>query len=358
MSATRPLIIAEAGVNHNGSLDLALELVDAAAEAGADVVKFQTFRSDLLVTTGAPKAAYQVRQTGAQKSQAEMLEALELGEQAFRRILMRCTEKRIEFLSTPFDEDSVGMLVERLGVKRLKVSSGDATNGPLLLRMAQTGLPVILSTGMCSMDEIREALGVLACGYLGETPSSRNAIRQMFGGEASQRALRDKVTVLHCTTDYPTALEDVNLLAMDTIADALGLPVGYSDHTNGITVPIAAVARGACVIEKHFTLDRTMSGPDHAASLEPGELRAMVQAIDEVARCLGSRDKKPAASERRNAAVARRALFARVPINAGELLSSQNIAVRRPASGRSPMEYWDIVGKPATRGYTKDDAID
>lgn len=358
MSSKRCLVIAEAGVNHNGDLERALALVDAAAESGADTVKFQTFHADMLVTAEAPKAAYQVQQTGAGQSQAEMLKALELGPAAFRRIVDHCARRRLEFMSTPFDEPSVDFLAQDLGVKRLKVSSGDVTNGPLLLRMARTRLPMVMSTGMSTVTEIREALGVIAYGYLQSDRPSRAAFAESFASTEGQAVLARNVTLLHCTSDYPTAFSDVNLLAMDTIRTAFGLAVGYSDHTLGITVPIAAAARGACVIEKHFTLDRWLPGPDHAASLEPGELGAMVRAIRDITVCLGHSEKAPTASELLTAKVARRSLHAMHEIKAGEAFSSSNISPRRPAGGLSPMSYWDVLGTLAQRDYSANEAIE
>lgn len=352
------LVIAEVGVNHNGDVERAMDLVDAGADAGADAVKFQTFRADMLVTGAAPKADYQIRQTGARQTQAQMLEALELGREAFHRIGARCRKRGVEFMSTPFDEPSVDFLIDDLAVARLKVSSGDLTNGPLLLRMARAQVPIILSTGMSTIRQIADALGVLAFGFVEGDVPSRAAFAEALASTHGRRALEANVMILHCTSEYPTPFGDVNLRAMDTIRQAFGLKVGYSDHTVGITVPIAAVARGACAVEKHFTLDRMLPGPDHAASLEPRELKAMVEAIRQASQCLGSAEKAPTASELATAEAARRSLHAVRPIRTGEPFTADNIAALRPGTGRSPMEFWDVVGTRATRDYAAEEAID
>jgi N-acetylneuraminate synthase len=340
-------VIAEAGVNHNGDIARALELVDVAARCGADLVKFQTFRADAVVTPTAPKAAYQERQTGS-GSQLAMLRALELDEAAHRRLIARCAERGIGFLSTPFDRESVDLLV-RLGLRRLKVPSGELTNGPLLLHIARSGLPAIVSTGMATLAEVADALGVLAFGYTAreEAPASQPAFAAALTSEAGRAALAERVTLLHCTTEYPAPFADVNLRAMDTLAEAFGLPVGYSDHTPGIAVPIAAVARGARVIEKHVTLDRTLPGPDHKASLEPSELADMVAGIRAAEAALGSPLKEPAPSERGNIAIARRSLVAERAIRRGEALAIGAIGARRPGSGISPMQLWAVLGRRA-----------
>jgi N-acetylneuraminate synthase len=357
MTAGPCFVIAETGVNHNGELPLALRLIDAAAAAGADAVKFQTFRTELLTTASAPKAAYQIRQTGGDQSQSEMLKALELDEPDYREIAAHCRRVGIEFMSTPFDEPSVDMLVS-LGVGRLKVSSGDLTNGPLLLRMARTGLPIILSTGMGTLDDIRTALSVIAFGYLqGHAPGTQ-AFAQAFQSFEGQAALSQHVTLLHCTSDYPASPADVNLRAMTTIAESFRLPVGYSDHTAGTVVAIGAVARGATVVEKHITLDRSMPGPDHAASLEPGEFTEMVRSVRELEESLGSSEKKPTGPEQSTALVARRSLYASRAIQAGEIFTETHLACRRPCTGRSPMEYWDLIGTPSPRNYAPGEAIE
>lgn len=352
----RTFIIAEAGVNHNGSVARALDMVDAAAAAGADAIKFQTFSAGRLVTRHAAKAAYQAERTGA-GGQYEMLKALELAPGDFQSLARRCTERGLEFMSTPFDEESLALLAG-LGVRRIKIGSGDTTNAPLLLAAARTKLPVILSTGMCTLFEVRQALGVLACGYLGREELSRAAFCAAYAADEGRAALRGKATILHCTTSYPTPAKDVNLLAMDTLAGTFGLPVGYSDHTQGILVAMAAAARGAVVLEKHFTLDRSLPGPDHAASLLPGELAEMVRAVRVVNAALGRRDKAPAPAERENLAVARKSLVAAQAVAPGAALTSANMTVKRPGSGLSPFLYWELLGRPATRGYAPDELLD
>ncbi|MCK6453711.1 MAG: N-acetylneuraminate synthase [Alphaproteobacteria bacterium] len=358
MSAARTLIIAEAGVNHNGSLDRALALVDVAAEAGADIVKFQTFRAEALASAAAPKAAYQAANTGEAGAQLAMLRALELDEAAHRRLAAHAAARGIEFLSTAFDEASLDLVLS-LGVKRLKVPSGEITNAPLMLKMARSGLPILLSTGMADLGEIETALGVLAFGYAAppEAAPSAAAFRVARMGDAGKRALAERVTVLHCTSQYPAPVAEVNLRAMATIAQRFGLPVGYSDHTEGIAVATAAVALGAGVIEKHFTLDRTLPGPDHRASLEPGELKAMVAAIRAVELALGSPDKRPTPSERPNIAVARKSLVAARPIARGETFTPDNLTALRPGGGRSPLEYWSLIGQTAERDYATHEMI-
>ena len=356
--AERTLIIAEAGVNHNGSLDLAFELVDAGVAAGVDIVKFQTFKAEKLVTKTAEKADYQKDQTGAQESQFDMLKKLELSYDEFRQLADYCEKKGVEFLSTAFDTESLDFLVNTLGQKRLKVPSGEITNGPYLLAHAQTDCDIIMSTGMATLAEVETALGVLAFGYLQKTGApSLEAFREAFSSEEGQAALKNKITLLHCTSQYPTPFEDVNLKAMDTMRDHFGLSTGYSDHTQGITVPIAAVARGAAMIEKHYTLDRTMEGPDHAASLEPDELKAMTGAIHEVEKSLGSPEKKPSPSETSTIKVARKSLIAAKAISKGQTLEPDDIAIMRPGTGASPMEYWSRTGMPADQNYREGDPL-
>lgn len=351
-------IIAEAGVNHNGSLDVARRLIDVAAEAGADAVKFQTFKADNLVSRAARKADYQQRTTDAEESQFEMIRRLELSESDHALLKRHCETAGIEFLSTPFDLDSLNFLNGPMALPRLKLPSGEITNAPFLVEVARTGKPVILSTGMSTLIEVEQALGVLAFGYLhpGGAPDVE-AFGHAFASDAGRAALRSKVVLLHCTTEYPAPLDEINLRAMDTLRDVFGLPVGYSDHTAGIAVPIAAAARGACVLEKHFTLDRSLPGPDHAASLEPRELAAMVESVRQVERALGSPEKAPTASELKNRAVARKSLVAARPIRKGEPFTLANLAVKRPGDGLSPFQYWDRLGSIADRDYAEDQAI-
>ena len=329
------LVIAEAGVNHNGDPALAGQLVAVAAEAGADLVKFQTFAADRLVTAYAGKAGYQRDSATAGESQQAMLRRLELTRAAHEELIAASARHGIGFLSTPFDLESIELLVE-LGIRLFKVPSGEITNLPYLRRIGSFGKPVILSTGMASLAEIEDALNTLE---RSGTPLGR-------------------ITVLHCTTDYPTAMADVNLRAMLTIRDAFGVQVGYSDHTPGIEVAIAAVALGAVVIEKHVTLDRTLPGPDHKASLEPGELRLMVAAIRNVERALGSPHKRPTDIELQNRAVARKSLVAARAIRAGEAFNESNLAVKRPGTGVSPMRWDDVLGRIAGRDFAPDELIE
>jgi len=351
-------VIAEAGVNHNGSVEFAHRLVDAAADAGADAVKFQTFDPAALVTETAEQAPYQVRNVGDVGSQLDMLRALVLDQNAHRELVDHCQTRGIDFLSTPFDLGSAAFLLDDLGLNRLKIGSGDLTNGPLLHQIASAGASVIMSTGMASLTEIEEALGVLVFGYEHTaTPSKRSDLAEAWRTRRDHQGLRDRIVLLHCTTDYPCPIDAVNLRAMATLADVFDLPVGYSDHTEGTTVAVAAAARGACVVEKHVTLDRTMPGPDHAASVEPLELAELVEGIRTVDRALGSGDKLRAPGEEANAAVARRSLVTSRRIPAGTMLSPENVTAKRPAGGLSPMAFWDLIGRPTTRDLGRDELI-
>jgi N-acetylneuraminate synthase len=357
MPEKRVFVVAEAGVNHNGVLDLALGLVDAAVEAGADAIKFQTFKAEKVISRYAAKADYQTKSTDPEESQLDMVRKLELSHLAHNRIYAYCEQKGVEFMSTPFDLDSVDFLVQ-LGVSRVKIPSGEMTNAPLLLKIALTGLPVFMSTGMASLAEVETALGVLAFGYLRcDKKPSLEAFHEAFGTHAGQEMLKKKVTLLHCTTDYPAAFEDVNLRAMETMGAAFNLPVGYSDHTPGIVVPIAAVARGATVIEKHFTLDKTLPGPDHQASLEPWELKSMVLSIRQVEAALGSPLKFPAKAELKNREIVRKSLVAAQSIRHGERFSEGNLTSKRPGYGISPLHFWDWLGREADRDYAPDDLL-
>lgn len=353
-------IIAEAGVNHNGSLDMAKKLIDAAASAGADAVKFQTFKASDIVSRRAPKAAYQERTTGQEESQFEMIRKLELSADDHHALLEHAAGSGIEFLSTPFDLLSLGLLVGELGLRTIKIPSGEITNAPLLLGVAQSGCRVILSTGMSTLGEIEAALAVLAFGFT----APRNCVPEpesfvtAFASDAGQQALRERVILLQCTTEYPAAVDEVNLRAMDTLAAAFSVPVGYSDHTSGIHIAVAAVARGAAMVEKHFTLDRTLPGPDHPASLEPPELAAMVAQIRDVELALGDGVKRPSSVELANRRVVRKSLVAARAIACGEALSVANLACKRPGDGVSPMAYWQRLGDRATRDYAADEAID
>lgn len=353
------LIIAEAGVNHNGDEALAFQLVDAAYHAGADIVKFQTFKAKNLVTEQAQQADYQVANTQKQESQLAMLSRLELSYAAHHKLVKYCESLGIEFLSTAFDSESLYFLVNDLGLTRLKLPSGELTNAPLVLEHARTGSDLIVSTGMATLAEIETALGVIAFGYTASCDAlpSTLAFQQAYASEVGQKVLKEKVTILHCTTEYPAPMEEINLKAMDTLGHAFDLPAGYSDHSEGIAIPIAAVARGAMLIEKHFTLDKNMEGPDHKASLEPNELTAMVKAIRQVELALGSAVKSPTVSEVKNKAVARKSLVASQAIQAGDIFSADNITIKRPGNGMSPYQYWDMLERKATRDYQPGDLI-
>lgn len=332
---TRTLIIAEAGVNHNGDLDLACRLIDVAADSGADFVKFQTFDADRLVTAHAEKAEYQRLTTDPWETQRAMLKQLELSPAMHRILLARCRERGIGFLSTGFDPVSIDFLIE-LGIDRVKIPSGEITNLPYLRHVGRISKPVIMSTGMATLEEVGAALKVL------ETAGTP----------------RTSITVLHCTTEYPAPMAHVNLRAMQVIRDTLNVAVGYSDHSTGIEVPIAAVALGATVIEKHFTLDRNLAGPDHGASLTPDELRAMVSAIRNIERALGDGVKRPSADEEKNMAIARKSLVASRLIQAGELFGEHNVTAKRPGTGISPMQWDEMLGRKAPRRFEPDELIE
>lgn len=352
-------IIAEAGVNHNGDLNLAKQLIDVAADAGADAVKFQTFRAEQLVSRNAPKAEYQTRTTDKAESQFEMIRKLELTEADHEVLIARAHARGIAFLSTPFDVPSLHLLTKRFGLQTIKISSGEITNAPFMLEVARCARKIILSTGMSTLGDVEAALGVLAFGFTGEPQAvpGREAFARVFASEAGQRALHEQVTLLHCTTEYPAPFAEVNLRAMDTLAVAFGLAVGYSDHTPGTHIPVAAVARGARVVEKHFTLDRNLPGPDHKASLEPGELRQMVAAIRDVEQAMGDGIKCPTASEWKNLDVARKSLVAARAIVAGEVFTPENLTCKRPGMGRSPFDFWSVCGQSASRDFSVDEPV-
>jgi N-acetylneuraminate synthase len=353
------LIIAEAGVNHNGSKELAIKLIDAAYQAGADIVKFQTFKANKLASIEAIQADYQIVNTKKRESQLQMLSRLELPFPVHQELISHCNKLGIEFLSTAFDSESLRFLVDDLGLKRLKIPSGEITNAPLILEHAQTGCDLILSTGMSTLAEIEHALGVIAFGYtkdINELPNKK-AFQEAYGSKQGQKYLKEKVTILHCTTEYPAPMPEINLKAMDTLGNSFELPSGYSDHSEGIAIPIAAVARGAVIIEKHFTLDKNMEGPDHKASLEPHELLAMVIAIRQVEVALGVGVKYPSVSEIKNMDIARKSLIAAGDINEGEYFTAENLTIKRPGTGRSPFDYWDVLGTSANKNYKKDELI-
>lgn len=328
----KPIIIAEAGVNHNGDIQLAKRMVDEAKKAGADYVKFQTFVPEKLVSQYAEKAEYQKQTTGEADSQLEMLRKLALTQEDFIELKDYCSQAGIGFLSTPFDLDSIEFL-DKFGMDFWKLPSGEMTNLPYLEAIAKTGKDVVMSTGMCELNEIQSAIQILEENGAG------------------------KITVLHCNTEYPTPFEDVNLLAMREMKEVLKKPVGYSDHTIGIEVSIAAAALGAVVIEKHFTLDKQMEEPDHRASLEPDELRQMVRAIRNIEMCLGDGRKRRTESEKKNCAVARKSIVAKKEIQKGEIFTEENLTIKRPGTGISPMRWHEILGTTASRDYKEDELI-
>jgi len=331
------LIIAEAGVNHNGSVETAKRMIDKAVEAGADVIKFQTFKSEKLVSKSAKQAEYQKKNiaNAESDSQLDMLRKLELSESDHNELMDYCAKKQIRFFSTAFDMESIDYL-HSLQVGLWKIPSGEITNYPYLKKIAGFSEPVILSTGMCELQDVSEAISVLC----------DNGLR------------KEQISLLHCNTEYPTPFEDVNLLAMNELREKFGVRVGYSDHTKGIEVPIAAVALGAEIIEKHFTLDRNMEGPDHKASLEPDELKAMVAAIRNIERALGNGHKRVSESERKNIAVARKSIVAARDIKAGEVFSETNLTVKRPGNGISPMRWEEVIGKIAKKDFQEDELIE
>ena len=334
---THVTIIAEAGVNHNGSIEIARQLIDKAVEAGVDIIKFQTFKSEKLVSKSARQAEYQKRNIGIKSddSQLSMLKKLELSEQDHIELIEYCKQKNIKFFSTAFDLDSIDYL-HSLNIGLWKIPSGEITNFPYLKKIALYKEPIILSTGMCELNDIRAALNVLL----------------KYGIN------REQITILHCNTEYPTPYEDVNLLAMQTIKEQFHVDVGYSDHTKGIEVPIAAVALGASIIEKHFTLDREMEGPDHKASLEPDELKAMVSSIRHIEKALGSKKKSISNSERKNIAIARKSIVAACAIKKGEILTEQNLTVKRPGTGLSPMLWDEVIGTMAIKDFAEEELLE
>jgi N-acetylneuraminate synthase len=352
-------IIAEAGVNHNGDMEMARQLIDVAASAGADAVKFQTFCAQGLVSRHAPKADYQNLTTDPSESQFDMIRRLELTEADHEVLIAHARSRGIAFLSTPFDLQSLALLTQRFGLKTIKIASGEITNAPFLLAIARTATRVILSTGMSTLAEIESALGVFAFGYIapnGAMPR-RGDFERAFSSNAGQEALLDHVTLLHCTTEYPAPIDEVNLRAMDTLAAAFNLPVGYSDHTLGVHISLAAAARGAQLIEKHFTLDRGLSGPDHKASLDPNELHQLVRQIREIERSLGDGIKRPGASEVKNRDIARKSLVAERAIKPGELFTVENLACKRPGTGVNPIHYWDYLGTVADSPLNSDELL-
>jgi N-acetylneuraminate synthase len=354
----RVFIVAEAGVNHDGVLADALTMIDVAAEAGADAVKFQTFTAEKALTARAMKAVYQATNTGSGGTQLEMVRKLELSPDDHHALVDRCRARGIAFMSTAFDMDSLAFLAT-LDVPAIKIPSGDLTWGPMLLAASRLGKPLFVSTGMAEMEEVRQALAVIAFGLTREgEPTSLEDCAAAMAGADGRAALADRVTVLQCTTEYPAPAHAANLRAMTAMGEAFGVRVGYSDHTLGIAVATAAAALGAKVIEKHFTLGRDRAGPDHAASLEPDELAGMVRAIREVEAALGDGVKTPQAVELPNRPIARRALVAERAVNTGEPWTDDLVTAKRPADGLSPMRWWDVAGGTARRDYDPDDALD
>lgn len=332
----KTLIIAEAGVNHNGDMALARQLIAAAAAAGADLVKFQTFQARKIVAASAPKADYQKQTTGADESQLEMIRKLELSRADHEMLIAECKKHGVGFFSTAFDQDSLELLRELGCLEMVKIPSGELTNLPLLRQVSQLGKPILLSTGMANLADIEAAIEAIEANG---TP-------------------RSQITLLHCTTEYPTPMEEVNLRAMLSIKQAFGVEVGYSDHTPGIEVPIAAVAMGARIIEKHFTLDCNLPGPDHRASLEPQQLAAMVRGIRNIEQALGDGIKRPSSSELKNKPIARKSIVALRDIRAGELFSPENLTTKRPGTGISPMQWDAVIGKTAPRDFASDELIE
>lgn len=353
----KTFIIAEAGVNHNGSLEMALKLVDAAVDAGADAIKFQTYKTESLVTKTAKQAEYQEKNVGKSTSQFDMLKKLELSYKNFVHIKQYCTESNIMFLSTPFDLDSVDFLIQDIGLRLMKIPSGEITNAPYIHKIAKQDVKVVLSTGMATIQEIHNALAFLAYGYSKQADVSFDKSKAFYKTKEAKKLLQDKVSILHCTTEYPTPLKDVNLNAMDSMKAAFQLPVGLSDHSEGILVPVAAVAKGATIIEKHFTLDKTLPGPDHKASLDPLELKEMVKSIRLIEETLGENLKEPTNTELKNRDVARKSLVAAQPIEKGEIFTVGNLTVKRPGTGVEPYYYWDYLGQEARVAYNEDEVI-
>jgi len=355
------IVIAEAGVNHNGDLQKAFQLVDAASEAGADIVKFQIFKAENLATTSAEKANYQKKTSNSSESQFSMLKKLELDNESYFKLQKYCHQKEIDFLLTAFDFDSLKFLLDELRLKILKIPSGDITNAPLILSHAVSGRDIILSTGMSNLNEVETALSVISYGYLNQNINLKPSIedfKKAYNSSEGKDLLEEKVILLHCTTEYPAPLKDINLDAMNTLKDHFKLKVGYSDHSDGTLVPIAAAALGAKIIEKHITLNKNDIGPDHRASLEPDEFKRMISSIRKVELLKGDGIKKPRESESSNIIIARKSIFAKKIIKAGEIFSEENIALKRPFKGLDPITYWEVLGQKATRDYEVDEAIE
>ena len=352
-------VIAEAGVNHNGDIELAHKLVDEAVKSGADAIKFQTFKAENLTSKKAKKANYQLQTTDNDESQLQMLKKLELSKKDYIDLKSYAENKKIDFITTAFDEESLDFIVNDLKVKKLKIPSGEITNGPFLLSHARSNLDIILSTGMANQHEIKKALDIIAFGYINPDIKVTNIDQFVDAYENKDhiKILRDKVSILHCTTEYPAPLEELNLSAIHTIEENFGVRVGYSDHSEGIIASIVACSFGASIIEKHFTLDRNMKGPDHKASLEPEELKKMIEIIRKTGGMIGNGIKKPSLSETKNIEIVRKSIVTKKKITKGELFSENNITTKRPATGLSPMNYWDLLGKISKENYDEDEII-
>lgn len=356
-------MIAEAGVNHNGCLDLALKMVDTASEAGADAIKFQIFDADQLVVLGAEKANYQRCSGDRREDQHQMLRGLELSKHDFFKIKEHCLKRQIKFLASPFDSDSLSFLVDELEAPVVKFGSGEISSLPLLMEAARKGVSMILSTGMSDIEDVCLALGTIAYGYMNTAVDhsalepSKDVFLRTFGSEEAKAIIKERITLLHCTSEYPAPFESINLRAMKTLRDTFDLPVGFSDHSRGVHVSLAAVALGATTLEKHFTLDKNMVGPDHKASLDPEELKRWVRETREVAVSLGSEAKNPQAVELENRKVVRKSLVALKPIPKGDSFSEQNLGIKRPGGGLPPYRYWEFLGKVANKDFRVDDPI-
>jgi N-acetylneuraminate synthase len=357
MQHHKTFLIAEAGVNHNGSIELAKKLIDAAVMAGADAVKFQSFVASSIVTAGASKAEYQITNTGSKESQLEMLKKLELSHSQQRELHQYCQRSGIQFLSTPFDTASLNFLTADLGLETIKVGSGELTNAPFLFEVARLAKNIILSTGMSTIDEVADALGVIAFVMTDSKNPSVSSFKSALASSEGRKAVTSKVTLLHCTTDYPTVPSDVNLQAMSTLREKFDCQVGFSDHSVGIHLAVAAVAMGATVIEKHLTIDRDLPGPDHKASLEPSEFKNLVDQVRDLENAFGDGIKRPTEVELKNKKIARRSLVALKAIKTGDVFTSENVSIKRPGTGRSPFEYWSLLGTKATSDIAENEVI-
>lgn len=353
-------IIAEAGINHNGDRKNAIKLIDKGISAGADAIKFQIFKAENLVTKSASKADYQLKKTNTKETQFEMLRSLELPLETYFELKDHCEKQNVDFLITAFDKESLDFIVNKLKVKKLKIPSGEITNGPFILEHALSGLDIILSTGMANLKEIETALSIIAYGYLNK--NKKNIIdtrdfKKMYESSEAKKILNSKVTLLHCTTEYPAPIDELNLNAINSLRSKFNIPTGYSDHSNGIIASVIASTFDVDIIEKHFTLDKNMQGPDHAASLEPKELKLMIDYIRLVENIMGNGNKNISKSEKKNLKIARKSLVAAKNIKKGEIFSHDNIDIKRPGTGISPINYWTVIGKKSKKNYKTDDII-